>query len=196
MGFNSGFKGLKYRAIYTTLSLFRCSVLKISLSQEWSSGFLHEMVHGVFLYPVEKEYFCHIFLIGFYFFYLIGQNARKDKVETCSGRCHCIHSSSDGREKKCHFLVPTILSFVVQDEQLLQSNKRLSLSALLPRGKPFFSPLHVQNTTFVATNSSFQDGINIKTTKIFHSVGVRLLICLSFLLYSSVYLLLDINITR
>jgi hypothetical protein len=46
--------------------------------------------------------------------------------------------------KKCHFLVPTILFFVVLDEQLLQSNKRLSLSALLPRGKPFFfSPIHV-----------------------------------------------------
>ena len=90
---------LKYRAIYTAISSFSCSVLKISLSYEWSSGFFREVLHPVFLYPVEKEYCCHIFLIGFYFFYLIGQNTRKDKVETCSGRCHCIRSSSDGREK-------------------------------------------------------------------------------------------------
>lgn len=93
----------KYLATYTTISLFSCLVLKISLSQEWSSGFLLEVLHPVLLYPVEKEYCCHIFLIGFYFSCLIGQNTRKDKVETCSGRCHCIRSSSDGRGKKMSF---------------------------------------------------------------------------------------------
>ena len=80
----------KHRAIYTALSLFSCSVLKISLSQKWSSGVLREVLHPVFLYLVEKEYCCRIFLTGLYSFYLIGQNTSKDEVETCSGRCHCI----------------------------------------------------------------------------------------------------------
>lgn len=167
----------KYRAIYTTISLFSCSVLKISLSQEWSSGFPREVLHPVFLYPVEKEYCCHIFLIGFYFFYLIGQNTRKDKAETCSCRCHCIRSSSDGREKKCHFLVSTILSFVVLDEQLLTVKQKVefvravtSWQTLLLLSSPrikynfccykfFFSSWHQykddQNISFSQSTSSY-----------------------------------------
>jgi hypothetical protein len=155
------------------------------------------VLHPVFLYTVEKEYCCHIFLIGFYFFYLIGQNTRKDKVETCSGRCHCIRSSSDGRKKKRHFLVSTILSLLSWTNNCYSQTKGWVCPRCYLVANASSSLLcKYKLQLLLLQNSSFQDGINIKTTKIFHSVRVRLLIWLPFPLYSSVYLLLDVNITR
>jgi hypothetical protein len=55
-----------------------------------------EVLYQVLSCTLTKKSHRHIFVIGFYSSYLIGQNLTKDKVESFCSRCHCIRFSNGG----------------------------------------------------------------------------------------------------